>query len=230
MPEFTETSMGKLVDMKIKLIASRSRWTSCRPYAIFLVTVPKIDEDRLIFTDSFSVKFEKIIRPFNPDTKGPFLAILTFAEPKGKVGSGWFEAINCAAVPILDDHTLFAVDNEHERKVADSLRWYFHRSDAKVENVVIRKPLHGIYNEMEGLQIRPDFVIQKKLASAVLEVIGRDDYMDRKARTIPLMENLYGKVWEYDSEKFKQNPKEIIRIMKEIKLHLEAKQGEISRF
>jgi hypothetical protein len=54
--------------------------------------------------------------------------------------------------------------------------------------------------------------------------------MDRKARTIPLMENLYGKVWEYDSEKFKQNPKEIIRIMKEIKLHLEAKQGEISRF
>ena len=65
----------------------------------------------------------------------------------------------------------------------------------KSADTTLIKPLTP--NFIEGVAVLPDFLVKARGATNVIEVMGKWDdelYQERKAKTVPLMENLFGKV------------------------------------
>ena len=121
--------------------------------------------------------------------KGPFMAAITYAP-----GAGSTEvcAQHAFILPILSNARPLPVESDLERRAAGALTRLAEWAERERKTPLhIIKPMHDI--DVDGGQCRPDFIIRGPGGRAVIEVMGMIDdpeYMDRKSRTHPLMEQI----------------------------------------
>jgi len=118
----------------------------------------------------------------------PYLALTTVAECDR---SGYYDTVDSFVTPILAENNLPPLDSSYERKVLKILLKISRSLLRKVSRVAIRKPLFDIPVSDNRL-CRPDFIILGQNRKVVLEVMGswEDEYLERKTRTHPLMEEV----------------------------------------
>jgi len=129
-------------------------------------------------------------------TKGPLLcaAVITELGKDKETGRPFYGITRCFISPVVSQNGFMLVDSDLERvaaKVAIGCILKKQNSDT-----TLIKPLTP--NFIEGVAVLPDFLVKAKGATNVIEVMGKWDdelYQERKARTVPLMESLYGKVY-----------------------------------
>lgn len=138
--------------------------------------------------------YERVIRPGQQGTKGPFLVISSAVEDEGEL----FRHTACVK-PIVSREVPMLVDSNYERKMGllliECINLQAERS--KKNYWSLHKPLIPKPGA-SGEQILPDFILSHKLNGKVefreiVEVMGTDDpgYDERKQRLIPEMKDKF---------------------------------------
>jgi hypothetical protein len=134
--------------------------------------------------------------------RNPALAVLTFTDVS-ETDTPYYAPAKAVVVPVVSKDHLLIVESNYERVVAQCLRRYqrFLARRAKVQFfVTITKPLEDLRTPISEQRCRPDFILAINNRKVILEVMGShdDEYLDRKRRTVPLMEEL-APVYEFDA-------------------------------
>jgi hypothetical protein len=143
----------------------------------------------------------QIPKPFTDKTCFPSIFIMAFAftDQNSKKPI----CLKSAIQPVHPE-TLLPIDSGYESKFITLVKYKI----KEISNqIYIRKPL--LPRIIDGISITPDLVLGKRGSGfrIVFEVMGLDtkDYIDRKARTVPLMTTSYGPVFEFNAFEFAQN-------------------------
>ena len=156
--------------------------------------------------EQFSVISEKepvIPSPFTSASCQHSVFIGAYAFPLNKSKEPLL--LRCAIQPVHPD-MWFPIDSSYERDFASVLRTEL--NFYKQTRFIIRKPVKA--KIIDSVPVLPDFMVScnEHKKQAVIEVMGRNDesYINRKKTTVPLMNQLFGPVYEFLAYPYAQKP------------------------
>lgn len=202
-----------------RLKVTEKYWTgAARAHCVFVFPIDEVVKSdvgitlkRLRFIDD-EVKVEELSLPKECDVilpgrmiinaPNPCLAIMTMADTS-KTDVSYYGPAKVLVLPVVSKDHLMIVESNFERVMAKTLRKYqkFLANKAKVQFYIrVVKPLDDLRSPISGEACRPDFVIEINNRKVILEVMGshEEDYIERKKRTVPIMEEL-APVYEFDA-------------------------------
>jgi hypothetical protein len=164
----------------------------------FLIGVASEVESRTLFlSKGGSLEVEGELARFGEEaTSGPFIvmALIGMSQTTGQCA-----ALRAYAHPVFNGSALIPIDSNLERDTLTELMelqvWF---RDTKNISFTIEKPLSEI-KPINGQPVSPDFLLRVKDKLVVVETMGydRQDYLDSKANTHPIMEKL-GELVRYE--------------------------------
>lgn len=178
------------------------------PHGFLLVVAEKIDGDTLLCKyggKTYEIKTQNPVKLSSGRLGGisaPYLVFMSIASLGASAG---FYPLDAYAIPVYSPFLLMPVESHYERLFLKKLLSLSASLKKRGINSVIEKPMFDI-SVGENEACRPDFIIKANNKTLVLEVMGshEEDYLERKARTHPLMEKL-GPLLEFDALKATNN-------------------------
>lgn len=203
-----------------RLKATASYWVgSAREHCVFLLPIDavekehgKVDLVRYRYPEKGKSKREVFSLPKDCDVTMPGRFIVNKQNPAiaavtitniSQTETPFYGAAKAVILPIVSKANMMIIDSNYERVVAKALRACQRQiaNQAKAGlRVCVRKPLLDLRAPISNLPCRPDFVLEAGPYKVILEVMGThdEDYIERKSRTVPLMEEL-APVIEFDA-------------------------------
>ncbi|MCG9657638.1 hypothetical protein [Vibrio mediterranei] len=219
--DYLYTHLNERSEAIYRLKVTAEQWVkSARPHCVFLLLIDEVikEEHRTLLRryrydeEKKSWSSEDLILPKDCDLvmpgrqhgvkKNPALAAITYTDLSTN-DVPFFGPAKAVVLPVVSKAHLMMVESNYERVVAKCLRRYqrFLARRAKVQYFVrVTKPLDDLRTPISDASCRPDFVLEYNNKKVILEVMGThdEDYLERKERTVPLMEEL-APVYEFDA-------------------------------
>lgn len=202
-----------------RLVATSDYWTgSARPHSVFLFPIDEIikEKDRVTLRRFRRMESkwetEDLVLPSTCDLvipgravvnkQNPAIAVVTYADIS-ETERPFFGPAKALAVPVVSKDHLMIIESNYERVMAKSLRRLQKFLASRIKNqffIRVIKPLDNLKTPLTFQPCRPDFIIEIANRKIILEVMGShdEDYIERKRRTVELMEEI-APVYEFDA-------------------------------
>lgn len=173
-----------------------------KPQAIILGHIDSISKEEenwiLHIKDGWDMKLQKgaLLTRINglfSLNKGPLLCAAVISCTSNKKGNAFYAVTRCFVSPVVSTKGFMLVDSDLERVAAKVAIGCILRKNNG--STTLSKPL--IPSFIEGTAVLPDFLVKTATTTSVIEVMGKWDdelYQERKSKTVPLMNSLYGSV------------------------------------
>lgn len=219
--DFLYTHIDKRNQAIYRLQATAQHWTGmARPHCVFVFPIDEVikgdhgvclrrfryskGQEKPQFEDLNLSKECDLIMPgrFILNKQNPALAVVTFADTS-QTDVPFFAPAKALVVPVVSKSHLLIVESNYERVIAKALRRYQLLLANRLKTqffIRVVKPLENLRTPVTRQAVRPDFVLEYQNKKVILEVMGThdDEYLERKSRLVPLMEEI-APVYEFDA-------------------------------
>jgi hypothetical protein len=199
---------GKLEDAKCHLETTAANWKGRhKPQSLLLAHIDGIKKENDIWElqirEGWTRELNKeclVTRSngFFSLTKGPLLLAGIVSQIKTGGDEIIYDLSRCFISPVVNASGFMLVDSLLERTAAKVAIGSLLKRNA---DQVLEKPL--IPTMKDSIPVLPDFILHNSDGGNVIEVMGKwedEEYQVRKARTVPLMESIFGRVYTLGTE------------------------------